>query len=99
MIETLPSNINTIVGERGSTLSMGQIQRVGIARALYRSTDILLLDEVTSSLDQINTNKIYELIKKMKTLKTIIVITHELLNDEIFDNIYELKNNTLQKIL
>ena len=99
LIETLPSNINTIVGERGSTLSMGQIQRVGIARALYRSTDILLLDEVTSSLDQINTNKIYELIKKMKTLKTIIVITHELLNDEIFDNIYELKNNTLQKIL
>jgi ATP-binding cassette, subfamily B, bacterial PglK len=99
LIETLPSKINTIVGERGSTLSIGQIQRLGIARALYRDTDILLLDEITSSLDQINTNKIYELIKRMKTLKTIIVIAHELSNDEIFDQIYELKNNTLKKTL
>jgi len=98
LIESLPSNINTIVGERGSTLSMGQIQRIGIARALYRNTDILLLDEITSSLDQINTDKIYHLIKKMKTLKTIIVITHELSNDSIFDQIYDLKNNTFQKI-
>ena len=99
LIKTLPSNINTVVGERGSKLSMGQIQRLGIARALYKSNDILLLDEITSSLDQINTNKIYELIKKMKTSKTIIVITHELVNDEIFDQIYQVKNNTLQKIL
>jgi len=99
LIESLPSNIDTTVGERGSILSMGQIQRIGIARALYRNTDILLFDEITSSLDQINTNKIYKLIKKMKSLKTIIVITHELSNDEIFDQIYELKNKTLQKIL
>jgi len=99
LIESLPKNINTTVGERGAILSMGQIQRIGIARALYRNTDILLLDEITSSLDQINTNKIYKLIKKMKSLKTIIVITHELSNDEIFDQIYEVKNKTLQKIL
>lgn len=99
LIESLPKNINTIVGERGAILSMGQIQRIGIARALYRNTDILLLDEITSSLDQINTNKIYKLIKKMKSLKTIIVITHELSNHEIFDQIYEVKNKTLQKIL
>ena len=98
LIKSLPDNINTIVGERGSTLSMGQIQRIGIARALYRNTDILLLDEITSSLDQINTEKIYQLIEKMKTLKTIIVITHELSNDLIFDQIYDLKNNTFQKI-
>jgi ABC-type multidrug transport system fused ATPase/permease subunit len=98
LIKSLPDNINTIVGERGSTLSMGQIQRIGIARALYRNTDILLLDEITSSLDQINTEKIYQLIEKMKTLKTIIVITHELSNDSIFDQIYDLKNNTFQKI-
>ena len=97
LIKSLPEKMDTVIGERGSKLSMGQIQRIGIARALYTNSEILILDEITSSLDEKNTNKIFDLVSSMKTSKTIIVITHEFLNKKIFDSIYELKNHSLQK--
>ena len=50
--KSLPNEFNTLVGENGNKLSGGQSQRLGIARALYRNTDILILDEATSALDE-----------------------------------------------
>ena len=75
-IKNLPNGINTIVGENGTQMSGGQIQRISIARALYNSPEILVFDEATNSLDE-NTEK--NIINEILTLKgrcTIFLVTH-----------------------
>ena len=67
---------NSFVGETGNKLSGGQIQRIGIARGLYRNHSILILDEPTSSLDKTNENLIIKNILKFKKNNTLIIISH-----------------------
>ena len=77
-IESLPRGYETYVGERGAKLSGGQLQRIGIARALYKQKSIIIFDEATSALDE-NTEK--ELIQTINSLgkgTTLIMITHRL---------------------
>ena len=95
LVTNLPNSTKTIVGERGSQLSGGQIQRIGIARALYRNPDILILDEATSSLDINTESKIINTIKKFKGKKTIIIISHRQSSVVHCDKIYEIKNGKL----
>ena len=68
-IYNLPQGIDTMVGERGARISGGELQRIGIARALYRNPKILILDEATSSLDAINEKKIMDTIESIKKVK------------------------------
>ena len=75
-LSTLKDGANTNIGDRGNKLSGGQKQRIGIARALYRDPEILILDEATSSLDQATEKKIMESVNFLKKTKTLIVITH-----------------------
>lgn len=78
-IDSLPSGVDTLVGEQGSRLSGGQRQRIGIARALYKRCDILLFDEATSSLDTKAEKEINEAIatlKKQNPSLTIVIIAH-----------------------
>jgi ABC-type multidrug transport system fused ATPase/permease subunit len=81
--------INDNVGEDGSKLSGGQIQRLGLARALYTDPEILFFDEFTSALDDKTEQKILKDIEKLKDKKTIIIISHKesILNfcDQILD--------------
>lgn len=77
-IRTLPDEIRTYVGERGSKLSGGQRQRIGIARALYSSPSVLVLDEATSALDSISEFEISETIRNLDKSLTKIVIAHRL---------------------
>lgn len=74
-IESLPNKYDTVLSERGSGLSEGQIQRIAIARALLFDAPIILLDEATSALDEPTETKLLQNIKNM-TDKTVIFITH-----------------------
>ena len=74
-IESLPQQLNTVIGERGLGLSEGQLQRLAIARALYTNRPILLLDEATSSLDEETERQLLQNIKQM-TDHTTLIVTH-----------------------
>ena len=96
-IENFPEKINTYVGERGIKLSGGQVQRIGIARALYDDPEILILDEATNSLDSNTENEIIDSINNLKGKKTIIMITHNTSNLMYFDRVYKLEDGNIIK--
>ena len=73
-VETLKFKSKTLVGERGTKLSGGQIQRIGIARALYNNCEIMLFDEATNALDSKTEDEIINSINMFKHNRTIILI-------------------------
>ena len=75
----------------------GQIQRIGIARALYFNPEILILDEITSSLDSNTEEQILNVIKNLKNEITIILITHKTSAMVICDEIFEVNNKKILK--
>ncbi len=76
-ISSLPKGYNTIVGESGNYLSGGQRQRLSIARAFLKNSPILLLDEVTSSLDKETSGSLMKSLNELAVKKTCIVVTHD----------------------
>jgi ATP-binding cassette subfamily B protein len=91
-------NYQTILEENGRNFSQGQLQRISLARAIYRSPDVYLFDESTSALDEENQKKIIENIKLIKENSIVIIISHRLEILEIADNVYEIKNKQFNKI-
>jgi ATP-binding cassette, subfamily B, bacterial MsbA len=77
-LEHLPEGLDTWVGNQGLKLSGGQRQRLGLARALLRESDIIVLDEATSSLDRGLENKIFTTLRDRLAGRTIVMITHRL---------------------
>lgn len=88
----------TIVGEKGARISGGQVQRIGIARALYFYPRILIFDEATSSLDNNTENKLLNEIEHLKDKYTIVTITHKSNVAKRSSKIYEIRENRLSKI-
>lgn len=86
-INTLPNKYDEIVNENNNNISVGQKQRIAIARAILRDTPIILFDEATSGLDNHSKSKIEETIDKLTKSKTIIIIAHSLEIIKDFDNI------------
>ena len=97
-INKLPNGYNTKIGERGIRLSGGQIQRIGIARALFKNSELLILDEPTSSLDVDTENQVIEAIEKLKTKKTIILISHRINTLKNCDRVFEDKNKKVNEV-
>ena len=89
------NNDNILLNDTIKNLSGGQIQRIGIARAVYRDNEILIFDEVTNSLDKKTANEIMSNILNIKD-KTIIIVSHNLENLENCDYLYEFKNGNLE---
>jgi subfamily B ATP-binding cassette protein MsbA len=91
----LPDGYDTLIGEAGMGLSGGQLQRLSIARALYRDVKILVLDEATSALDSITEAKIYNNMKQRIKDKTVIMITHRPSSLKNADKIYVISENKI----
>lgn len=88
--------LNLIIGERGIKLSGGERQRLGIARALYRDPEILIMDEATSSLDNFTEKQVMNSIKKLKNKHTIVMIAHRLTTIESCDRIYLIESGKIK---
>ena len=97
-IDKKNSGWDTIVGENGSKLSGGQIQRLGIARALFKNPQILILDEATSGLDEQTEEKLLDNLLNIKPKLTIVIITHNKRILKICNNIYEIKDQKIEKV-
>ena len=97
-VNSLSAGYNTILGDKGSRISGGQKQRIGIARAMYANSEVIILDESTSSIDEKSQNEILTKLKQLKN-KTVIFITHDSKIKKHCDEIYLLKNNTLKKLI
>ena len=95
VINELPKKYFTSIGERGIRLSGGQRQRIGIARALYHNPKVLILDEATSSLDNITEKAVLDEIHNIKKDMTIIMIAHRLSTVKKCDNIFLLEKGNL----
>jgi len=91
-VASLKGKYDEKIGEQGILLSGGQKQRLAIARSLYLDAQMLIMDESTSNLDQKTEAKIFEEFMKLKHSKTLIVITHKMLNYHYFDKIISIKN-------
>lgn len=92
LIEKLPQRLSTLIGEKGYRLSGGERQRIGIARALCAESQILILDEATSSLDGKTERLIYEHLEKEFSNKTVIIIAHRVDTLNSVDKIYIFHN-------
>ena len=96
VINELPEKYNTCIGERGVRLSGGQRQRIGIARALYHNPQVLILDEATSSLDNITEKIIMESMNNLKNKITTVLIAHRLTTVKNCDKIFLLHKGEIQ---
>tara|TARA_B100000886_G_C20423508_1_gene492740 strand:- start:1616 stop:3319 length:1704 start_codon:yes stop_codon:yes gene_type:complete len=94
-LENFLNETKKFVGEDGVRISGGQKQRLGIARALYRDPELLVLDEATSSLDNRTENEIMELLSNLKGKKTIVFISHNLKTLEFCDKVYKIQDKKL----
>jgi ABC-type transport system involved in cytochrome bd biosynthesis fused ATPase/permease subunit len=81
--------------EDSANISGGQLQRIGISRALYRESEIIILDEPTSNLDQGNELKIFNLLNSIKKDKIIIIVSHKDLDPKFYDIIYNMKEGKI----
>jgi ABC-type multidrug transport system fused ATPase/permease subunit len=95
-VETLPNGIDTEIGERGTNISGGQRQRLGIARAVFTKPSLLVLDEATSALDGETESKISTAIQSLRGVTTIILIAHRLSTIREADVVYYLEDGKVR---
>lgn len=94
-IVKLPNGYDTEVGELGDTLSGGEKQRIGIARAFLHDAPLMLLDEPTSNLDSLNEGIILKSLKESAKTQTVVLVSHRASTMNVADVVYEMENGRL----
>ena len=94
-IMTLPKEYDTEVGELGDTLSGGEKQRIGIARAFLHECPLILLDEPTSNMDSLNEGIILKSLKESARKKTVVLVSHRVSTMNVADVVYEMENGRI----
>lgn len=94
-IMKLPKGYDTEVGELGDTLSGGEKQRIGIARAFLHDSPLILMDEPTSNLDSLNEGIILKSLREASKKKTIVLVSHRKSTMNIADTVFEMKNGRI----
>ena len=94
-IMTLPKGYDTEVGELGDTLSGGEKQRIGIARAFLHECPLILLDEPTSNLDSLKEGIILKSLKESAKKKTVVLVSHRVSTMNVADVVYEMQNGRI----
>jgi ABC-type multidrug transport system fused ATPase/permease subunit len=97
LIDKLPNGVNSIIGEKGIKISGGEKQRISIARAIYKESEIIIFDESTNALDLETEKKIMNTIIKFKNFKTVIFVTHKTNFISIFNRKFRLVSKTFKE--
>jgi len=99
VILKLEKQYDTMIGERGIRLSGGQRQRIGVARALYKESDILVLDEATSALDNTTEVAVMNAINNFSSAMTVLIVAHRISSLKNCDYIIELDGGNIKRIV
>ena len=91
----LPKGYDTEVGELGDTLSGGEKQRIGIARAFLHDSPLILMDEPTSNLDSLNEGIILKSLREASEKKTVMLVSHRKSTMNIVDTVFEMKDGRI----
>ena len=97
-IESLDKGVDTVIGERGTRLSGGQIQRIGIARALYQDSELLILDESTNALDEKTENEFLNFLNELKKTITVIFVSHKKNTLKNVDAVFIVENKKIVQL-
>ncbi|QIQ20936.1 heme ABC transporter permease/ATP-binding protein CydD [Zophobihabitans entericus] len=91
----LPDGLDTVIGDDATRLSIGQAQRIAVARALLKPASLLLLDEPTASLDKLSAEKVKHSLQQAGKSRTVLMITHQTDKLDEFSHIWQIQNNQL----
>lgn len=99
LIDFKKDNINDLlIGEDGEKISGGQRQRLAIARALYTEPEVLIFDEPTSALDEETSRELFKTLKELNLTKTIIIVSHDIENLDMFNKVFKIKEKKILQI-
>ncbi len=98
-IMTLPDGYQSRAGLLGDNLSAGEKQRIGLARAFLKGSELILLDEPTSNVDSINEGIILKALAEQKKKKSIILVSHRESTMAIADRIYKVENGEMKEVV
>ena len=96
ILNEIPGGYDGMIGEGGSRLSGGQLQRLAIARGLYAGRQVLLLDEMTSALDEASERKVVETLRQLGGTHTILIVTHRRAPLEICNSVFTIQGGELK---